>query len=89
MSLDPEENVNKYLFKCEKCNCILRVPVTDVVGVGKSALLSWQGVAKKAHRKDTKSIYVTVEEVGEAQTTEIYKEKEFKLEEINALANDL
>lgn len=89
MSLDPEENANKYLFKCEKCNCILRVPVTDVVGVGRSALLSWQGVAKKAHGKDTKSIYVTVEEVGEAQTTELYKEKEFKLEEINALANDL
>lgn len=41
MSLDPEENANKYLFKCEKCNCILRVPVTDVVGVGRSALLSW------------------------------------------------
>ena len=59
----------------EKCNCILRVPVTDVVGVGRSALLSWQGVAKKAHGKDTKSIYVTVEDVGEAQTTEIYKEK--------------
>lgn len=89
MSLDPKENANKYLFKCEKCNCILRVPVTDVVGVGRSALLSWQGVAKKAHGKDTKSIYVTVEDVGEAQTTEIYKEKEFKLEEINALANDL
>ena len=51
------------------------VPVTDVVGVGRSALLSWQGVAKKAHGKDTKSIYVTVEDVGEAQTTEIYKEK--------------
>lgn len=46
-------------------------------------------MAKKAHGKDTKSIYVTVEEVGEAQTTELYKEKEFKLEEINALANDL
>ena len=65
MSLDPEENANKYLFKCEKCNSILRVPVTDVVGVGRSALLSWQGVAKKAYGKDTKSIYVTVEEVGE------------------------
>ncbi len=51
MSLDPEENANKYLFKCEKCNCILRVPVTDVVGVGRSALLSWQGVAKRHMEK--------------------------------------
>lgn len=39
-SFDPEENAHKYLFKCEQCGCILRVPVTDVVGVGRSALLS-------------------------------------------------
>ena len=74
MSLDPEENANKYLFKCEKCNCIFSDTwCCDI----------WK------YGKDTKSIYVTVEDVGEAQTTEIYKEKEFKLEEINALANDL
>ncbi|MCI2059228.1 MAG: hypothetical protein LKJ80_08510, partial [Oscillibacter sp.] len=64
MSFDPEENAHKYLFKCDKCGCILRVPVTDVAGVGRSALLSWQGVAKKMHGKETKAIYVTIEDVG-------------------------
>ena len=88
-SFDPEENAHKYLFKCEQCGCILRVPVTDVVGVGRSALLSWQGVAKKMHGKETGAIYVTIEDVGNAQTTQLYKEKEMTLEEVNALAQQL
>mgnify|MGYP004652772841 FL=1 len=88
-SFDPEKNAHKYLFKCEQCGCILRVPVTDVVGVGRSALLSWQGVAKKMHGKETGAIYVTIEDVGNAQTTQLYKEKEMTLEEINALAQQL
>ena len=88
-SFNPEENAHKYLFKCEQCGCILRVPVTDVVGVGRSALLSWQGLAKKMHGKKTGAIYVTIEDVGKMQTTQIYKEKEMTLEEINALANNL
>ena len=62
MSFDPEENAHKYLFKCERCDCVLRVPVTDVVGIGRSAMLSWQGVAKKVRGKQTKAIYVTIEE---------------------------
>lgn len=88
-SFDPEENAHKYLFKCEQCGCILRVPVTDVVGVGRSALLSWQCVAKKMHGKETGSIYVTIEDVGNVQTTQLYKEKEMTLEEVNALAQQL
>ena len=76
-SFDPEENAHKYL----------RVPVTDVVGVGRSALLSWQGVAKKMHGKETGSIYVTIEDVGNVQTTQLYKE--MTLEEVNALAQQL
>lgn len=89
MSLNPEENAHKYLFKCDKCSCILRVPVTDVVGVGRSALLSWQGMAKKARGKDVKAIYVTIEDVGTMQTTELYREKELTLEEINSIAESL
>lgn len=86
LSFDPEENAHKYLFKCEQCGCVLRVPVTDVVGMGRSVLLSWQGVAKKMHGKETGAIYVTIEEVGNAQTTQLYREKEMTLEEVNALA---
>ncbi len=89
MSFDPEENAHKYLFKCEQCGCVLRVPVTDVVGMGRSALLSWQGLAKKVHGKQTSALYVTVEEVGKMQTTELYKEKEMTLDELNALAESL
>ena len=89
MSFDPEENANKYLFQCERCKCILRVPVTDVVGVGRSALLSWQGLAKKTRGKQTNAIYITIEDVGKMQTTELYKEKEMTLDELNALANSI
>ncbi len=89
MSFDPEENAHKYLFKCEQYGCVLRVPVTDVVGVGRSALLSWQGLAKKVHGKQTSAIYVTVEEVGKMQKTELYKEKEMTLDELNALAESI
>lgn len=86
MSFDPEENAHKYLFKCEQCGCILRVPVTDVVGVGRSAFLSWQGVAKKLRGKKTDAIYVTIEEVGSCQSTQDYQEKEMTLEALNDLA---
>ena len=88
-SFNPEDNAHKYLFKCEHCDCILRVPVTDVVGVGRSALLSWQGLAKKMHGKQTTAIYVTIEDVGKMQTTQVYKGKEMTLEEINTTANNL
>ncbi len=89
LSLDPEENANKYLYKCDKCGCILCVPVTDVVGIGRSALLSWQGVAKKLHGKETKAIYITIEDVGNMQTTQLYKGKEMTLEELNAMAEGI
>ena len=88
-SFNPEENAHKYLFKCEQCACVLRVPVTDVVGVGRSALLSWQGLAKKMHGKKTNAIYVTIEDVGKMQTTQFYKDKEMTLEEVNNLAKEL
>lgn len=89
MSFDPEENAHKYLFRCEECGCVLRVPVTDVNGMGRSALLSYQGIAKKIHGKDTRAIYVTIEEVGAMQTTDMYKEKELTLDELNELAKTI
>jgi hypothetical protein len=41
------------------------------------------------HGKETGSIYVTIEDVGNVQTTQLYKEKEMTLEEVNALAQQL
>ena len=39
------------------------------------------------HVKETGSIYVTIEDVGNVQTTQLYKE--MTLEEVNALAQQL
>lgn len=52
-------------------------------------MLSWQGLAKKMHGKQTAAIYVTIEDVGSAQTTQLYKDKELPLEEINAMADKM
>lgn len=79
LSADPEEKANKYLYKCEKCECILRVLDTDVVGV-----------TEKMHSKETGTIYVTVEEIGKAQTAQLFKElfteTEMSLEFLQVLA---
>lgn len=86
LSLDPEKNANKYLFKCELCECILQVPVIDVVGGGRSALISWQGLARKVKGNDSKAIHITIEEVGIVQPSNSYKGKMMTLEELNAIA---
>ena len=85
MSLDPEQNANKYLFKCEQCEAILRVPVTDVVGVGRTAI-SLEGLAKKHHGKEVGEIYVTIESVGKCVDKNYLVEKEMTLGEINDMA---
>lgn len=86
LSLDPEKNANKYLYQCEQCKGIVRVPTTDVVGVGRSALLSWQGVAKKARGKDVQAIYVTLADVGSSGADKALEGKEMTLDELNAMA---
>ncbi|MCD7947549.1 MAG: hypothetical protein LUG13_04525 [Oscillospiraceae bacterium] len=86
-SFDPEQNAHKYLLKCEQCGCIIRTPVTDVVGVGRSSLLSWQGVAKKMRGKDVTAIYVAIVDTGNSSDMEAYKGKEMTLDELNELAN--
>lgn len=89
LTLDPERNAHKYLYRCEQCECILKIPVTDVIGVGRSALLSWQGLAKKVRGKETKAIYVTIVDVGKMQLTKQYLDKELTLDELNNLARSI
>lgn len=76
---------NLYLFKCEQCNCILSATVPDVTGFGRSALTTL-GLIKKMSGKNTRTIYMKIQEVGNSQTTQMYKEKEMSLEDLNELA---
>lgn len=76
---------NLYLFKCEQCDCILSATVPDVTGFGRSALTTL-GLIKKMSGKNTRTIYMKIQEVGNSQTTQMYKEKEMSLEDLNELA---
>lgn len=76
---------NLYLFKCEQCNCILSATVPDVTGFGRNALTTL-GLIKKMSGKNTRTIYMKIQEVGNSQTTQMYKEKEMSLEDLNELA---
>lgn len=57
---------NLYLFKCEQCNCILSATVPDVTGFGRNALTTL-GLIKKMSGKNTRTIYMKIQEVGNSQ----------------------
>ena len=61
-----------YLFKCDKCNCILSTPVADVTGDERTPYTTI-GFLKKMQGKKNAVTYITIEEVGNAQTTNLYK----------------
>ena len=44
------------------------------------------GLIKKMSGKNTRTIYMKIQEVGNSQTTQMYKEKEMPLEDLNELA---
>jgi len=77
--------LNRYLFKCEKCNCILSATVADVSGLGRS-VLSNVGLAKSFSGKKAGTIYIKVDEVGTMQTTKVYEGKEFDLDYVIRIA---
>lgn len=86
---------NRTMFLCDKCGCILSATTMDLTGFTKSkvGLITTVGLAnaigKKAGGKDVKTIYMKVEEVGNAQTTKMYEGKEMPIEELKALADSL
>ena len=86
---------NRYLFRCEKCKCILSSTVADATGFSKSklGLLTTDGmfnaIGKKASGKNVSTAYMKVEEVGSVQTTKYYEGKELPIEELQALAESL
>lgn len=79
---------NLYLFKCEQCGCVLSSPVPDVTGFNKTALTT-TGLIKRMQGKKGSSIYLRIQEVGSAQTTKFYEGKEFTLEELNKMAEEI
>ncbi len=80
--------LNRYLFKCEQCNCILSATVPDVTGFARTPLTSF-GLAKAFSGKKMSTIYLKIDDVGSMQTTKMYEGKEISLEEINKMANQL
>lgn len=80
--------VNRYLFKCEECECIISASVPDVSGVSRTSL-STLGLAKVLSGKKVKTIYMKIEDVGSVQATKLHEGKEIGLDELNDMANQL
>jgi len=80
--------VNRYLFKCEQCKCILSATVPDVTGIARTPITTL-GLAKMIGGKKASTIYMKIDDVGIMQTTKIHEGKEMGLEELNDLANQL
>ncbi len=80
--------LNRYLFKCEKCGCILSASVADVSGIGRTPL-STIGLAKAFSGKKVGTIYMKIDDVGTMQTTKLHEGKEISLEELIKMAAEL
>lgn len=80
--------VNRYLFKCSKCEAIISSSVPDVTGFGRSPLTTL-GIAKALGGKKMSVIYMKVNEVGNMQTTKIHEGKEFTMEELKEMADNI
>ena len=86
---------NRTLFLCDKCGAILSATTADLSGLSSSkvGILTTDGLfnalGKKALGKKVDTVYIKVEEVGNAQTTKLYQGKEMPIEELQALAESL
>ena len=70
---------NRTLFLCDKCGAILSATTAGL----------FNAIGKKASGKKVGTVYMKVEEVGNAQTTKVYQGKEMPIEELQALAESL
>jgi hypothetical protein len=80
--------LNRNLFKCDKCECILSAEVAETAGMNKT-ILTTTGLFKALSGKKNRTTYLRVDEVGTAQVTETFNGREMPLEELQALANSL
>jgi len=77
--------INRYLFLCDKCNCIISASIPDVTGFGRTPLTTL-GFAKMLSGKKMNTIYIKIDNVGSMQVTKLNEGKEVSLEELNDMA---
>lgn len=80
--------INRYLFQCEQCKCILSATIPDVTGFSRTPITTL-GLAKMIGGKKASTIYMKIDDVGIMQTTKIHEGKEMGLEELNEMADQL
>ena len=80
--------VNRYLFRCDKCEAIISASVPDVTGFGRTPLTSL-GIAKALSGKKISTIYLRIDDVGCMQTTKLYEGKEFSIDELKEITENL
>lgn len=87
---------NRSMFLCDKCGAILSATTADLSGMSKSkaaVLFTTAGlmnaIGKKASGKQVSTTYIKIEEVGNAQTTDIYKGREFSIDELKKMADTI
>ena len=87
---------NRTMFLCDKCGAILSATTADLSGMSKSkaaVLFTTAGlmnaIGKKASGKQVSTTYIKIEEVGNAQTTDIYKGREFSVDELKKIADTI
>lgn len=80
------KSMNRNLFRCEACHCVLSAEVAETAGFNRTPLTT-TGLIKRMSGKKNSITYLTIEEVGSAQVTELYKGREMPMEELQALAD--
>lgn len=87
---------NRTMFLCDKCGAILSATTADLSGMSKSkaaVLFTTAGlmnaIGKKASGKQVSTTYIKIEEVGNAQTTDIYNGREFSIDELKKMADTI
>ena len=84
---------NRTMFLCDKCGAILSATTADLSKSKAAVLFTTAGlmnaIGKKASGKQVSTTYIKIEEVGNAQTTDIYKGREFSIDELKKMADTI
>lgn len=80
--------LNRYLFQCEECKCILSATVADVTGISRTPLTTL-GIAKMLGGKNMDTIYMKIDDVGLMQDKKNYEKMDFTLDELKDMINEI
>jgi hypothetical protein len=72
-----------YFFRCEKCLAVLSTPVNDIAKINTTVML-----VKKMSGKKALTPYFKVVDVGNMQTTQLHKDREYELSELLTIADN-